>query len=163
MPMMLTLIEAIAGRAGAEAAARNLGVETWDMRHASAMFPFTRVFATTVLAKAMAFWNRDAWGIELRPGMNEVSLALVADAWSRTYRSNALTFAEVGGAVEARNGIRVLPDRIAPDWLQEERVSVYPHRRPAEALDDTLEAIAERYGDGAMSVVAMQVEYPRRD
>ena len=30
-------------------------------------------------------------GVRLEPGMDEVSLALVADAWSRTYRSTATT------------------------------------------------------------------------
>jgi len=163
MPMMLTLIEAIAGRAKAEAVARDLGVETWDMRHASAAFSFTRPFATTVLANTMAFWNRDAWGIALQPGMDEVSLALVADAWSRTYRSTAITFSEAAGAVETRNGIRILPDQVAPDWPPERRVSIYPGQPPAEALDNTLEVIADRYGEGTMSVVAMQLEYPRRD
>jgi hypothetical protein len=28
-------------------------------------------------------WNREQLGIELSPGVDEVSLALVADAWSR--------------------------------------------------------------------------------
>src|SRR5690606_15668893 len=50
MPMMLTLIGAIAGRAKAEAVARDLGVAQWDARHASGAFRFTRPFALTVLA-----------------------------------------------------------------------------------------------------------------
>ncbi|QRI64435.1 DJ-1/PfpI family protein [Shinella sp. PSBB067] len=163
MPMMLALIEAVAGRAKAQAIADDLGVETWDMRHASAAFSLTRPFVTTVLANRLAFWNRDARGIELRPGMDEVSLALVADAWSRTYRSSALTFAETAGAVETRNGIRVIPDRVAMDWPPEDRASLYPGQRPADALDDTLQAIAGTYGARTMHVVAMQLEYPRRD
>ena len=163
MPMMLTLIEAIAGRAKADAVAQDLGVESWDMRHASTAFSLTRPFATTVLANTMAFWNRDGWGIALQPGMDEVSLALVADAWSRTYRSNALTFAEAAGTVETRNGIRVVPDRIVMDWPQDRQVSVYPGQRPADALDATLQGITDRYGENTMSVVAMQLEYPRQD
>ena len=46
----------------------------------------------------LAFWNREQLGIELRPGVDEVSLALVADAWSRTYRSRAMTFAGTADA-----------------------------------------------------------------
>src|SRR3546814_300857 len=38
VPMMLTLIEAIAGRAKAEAVARDLGVDRWDARHATRAF-----------------------------------------------------------------------------------------------------------------------------
>jgi hypothetical protein len=47
----------------------------------------------TVMSNKLAFWNRDEFGIELAPGLDEVSLALSADAWSRTYRSRAVTFA----------------------------------------------------------------------
>lgn len=161
MPMMLTLIEAIAGRAKAERVARELGLEQWDARHASAAFKLTRPFATTVLANRLAFWNREELGIRLEPGMDEVSLALMADAWSRTYRSHAVTFAPSRSAVVTANGIRVLPDRDTADWPQEHRASTFPDQLPAKALDQALQAIARRYGESTTDVVAMQLEYPR--
>ncbi len=163
MPMMLTLIEAIAGRAKAETVARDLGVETWDMRHASAAFSLTRPFATTVLANRMAFWSREELGMPLAAGIDEVSLAIVADAWSRTYRSNAVTFVASPSAVITANGIRVLPDRNSPDWPEERRVPTFSDQRPADALDYTLDTIADRYGERTTNVVAMQLEYPRPD
>ncbi len=162
MPMMLTLIEAISGRAKAEAVARDLGVEQWDARHASDAFRLTRPFVTTVLANRMAFWNREELGIRLEPGMDEVSLALAADAWSRTYRSNATSYAGSPDAVVTMSGIRVVPDRAGTDWPDGRRVSTFPDRKPADALDQTLDAIAARYGDSTTGVVAMQLEYPRR-
>jgi putative intracellular protease/amidase len=161
MPMMLTLIEAIAGRDKAEAVGRDLGLPAWDARHDSSAFSLTRPFATTGLGNIVAFWNRDQLGIELTPGMDEVSLALVADAWSRTYRSHAVTFAAATGAVETRNGILITPDRIATNWPVKQHVSSFPDHRPAEALDQTLVAMTTRYGDGTTNVVAMQLEYPR--
>ncbi|WP_163268918.1 DJ-1/PfpI family protein [Chelativorans alearense] len=162
IPMMLTLIEAIAGRAKAVSAARNIGLEEWDARHASGAFKLTRPFATTVLANRMAFWKREKLGIWLEPGMDEVSLALVADAWSRTYRSSATTVAASPDAVETRNGVRVIPDQSGMDWPEARRVSHFPNQRPADALDQALEAITARYGDRTANVVAMQLEYPRR-
>lgn len=162
MPMMLTLIEAISGREKAEAVARDLGVEQWDARHASDAFRITRPFATTVLANRMAFWNREELGIRLEPGMDEVSLALVADAWSRTYRSNATSYAASPDAVTTMNGIRVVPDRAGADWPEDRHVSTFPARKPADALDLVLDAITARYGDSTTSVVAMQLEYPRQ-
>jgi hypothetical protein len=114
--MMLTLIEAIAGRTRAEEVARDLGLERWDARHASATFAFTRPFATTVLLNSFAFWNREEFGIRLEPGMDEVSLALVADAWSRTYRSRSSTFAASSASVRSHFGIRIVPDQ--PGWLK---------------------------------------------
>ncbi|MEQ1956770.1 DJ-1/PfpI family protein [Mesorhizobium yinganensis] len=162
MPMMLTLIEAIAGRSKAEAVARDLGLEQWDARHASGAFRLTRPFAMTVLANRMAFWNREEVRIRLEPGMDEVSLALVADAWSRTYRSNATTYAISSDAVVTMNGVRVIPDRAEADWPEERRVSTFRDRKPAHALDLVLDAIATRYGERTTNVVAMQLEYPRR-
>ena len=162
MPMMLTLIEAIAGRAKAEAVAHELGLEQWDARHASDAFRLTRPFATTVLANRMAFWNREELGIRLEPGMDEASLALAADAWSRTYRSNVTSYAASPDAVETMNGIRVIPDRSGTDWPDDRRVSTFPDRKPADALDQTLDAITARYGNRTTGVVAMQLEYTRQ-
>lgn len=159
-PMALTLIEAIAGRGKAEAVAREIGLEAWDARHASAAFRFNRPFAGTVLGNTLAFWNRETLGLELTPGMDEVSLALVADAWSRTYRSRAVTFSAGSQPVVSRNGVRVIPDRTAADWPQRRRLPAV-EARPAQALDAALEAIGSRYGDRTADVVAMQLEYPR--
>jgi putative intracellular protease/amidase len=162
MPMMLTLIEAIAGRAKAETVAHDLGLESWNARHASGAFRFTRPFAATVLLNKLAFWNREVFGIQLEPGVDEVSLALVADAWSRTYRSHSLTFAASPDAVESRNGIRIAPDHADADWPQGSRVSTFPDEKPANALDLALDTIAARYGKTTADVVAMQLEYQRR-
>jgi|SRR4029077_1432363 hypothetical protein len=84
----------------------------WDARYDSAAFKFTRSFALTAIGNVLAFWNRERLGIELSPGVDEVSLALVADAWSRTYRSRAKAFAATDRAIETRNGTRILPDQV---------------------------------------------------
>ena len=161
MPMMLTLIEAIGGREAAMAVAKDIGVEGWSARHASAAFKFNRPFATTVLANTAAFWNRDQWGVKVQQGIDEVSLAMIADAWSRTYRSKAVTISNESGPVETRNGIRVLPDRVTSDWPSDRQISTFKDKPPVAALDATLVAITERYGDDTTNVVAMQLEYPR--
>ncbi|WJS86587.1 DJ-1/PfpI family protein [Paracoccus sp. TOH] len=161
MPMMLVLVEAISGRAKAEAAARDLGLAHWDARHASAAFGLTRPFAATVLGNRLAFWKRERVGLELRPGMDEVALALVADAWSRTYRSRAVTFAASTAAVESRNGIRLLPEIPAAEWPQKRRRYDLAGQSPAVALDQALRAIAARHGERTARIVAMQLEYPR--
>jgi transcriptional regulator GlxA family with amidase domain len=162
MPMMLTLIEAIAGQAKAEAVAYDLGLEQWDVRHASGAFKLTRPFAMTVAVNRLTFWNREQLGFRLEPGVDEVSLALVADAWSRTYRSNATTYAASTDAVKSRNGVRIVPDRVDGVLSEDRRVSTFPDHKPADALDLALEAIGARYGERTTDVVAMQLEYPRR-
>lgn len=161
MPMMLTLIEAIAGQEKATAVARDLGVATWDARHASSAFRLTRPFVLAVVGNRARFWKHEQLGIRLRPGMDEVSLALVADAWSRTYRSNALTFADSAAAVPSKNGIGIIPDRLAADAPNQRLPHSAVDRPPALALDQALGQIGARYGRQTERLVAMQLEYPR--
>lgn len=161
MPMALTLVEAIAGRAKAEAVAREIGLAHWDARHRSEAFRFTRPFAVTAIANTLAFWNREQLGIALTPGIDEVSLALIADAWSRTYRSRALTFAATAEAQTSRGGLRILPDKVAADWPTKLMPPAAVDLPPARALDQTLDAIDARYGPRTADFVAMQLEYPR--
>lgn len=160
MPMSLTLIEAIAGRDKAEATARELGVENWDARHDSSAFTFTRPFALTAIGNSATFWGRETFGIPLQAGIDEVALALVADAWSRTYRSRALTFAATPEAVVTRAGLRILPDRVQAEWPAATRLPAIT-APPAQALTATLDAISGRYGARTSDFVAMQLEYPK--
>jgi hypothetical protein len=162
MPMMLTLIEAIAGRAKAEVVARDLGVASWNAQHASAAFRFTRRFASTVLLNKLAVWNHGAFLIPLERGVDEVALALVADAWSRTFRSHARTLTASLDAVESRNGVRIVPDQAETNRPQGGRLSIFPDVKAADALDLALDAITARYGKRTTEVVAMQLEYQRR-
>jgi hypothetical protein len=160
--MSLTLIEAIAGQPRAAAVARQLGATRWDLRHDSGAFALTRPLALSVFTNVVAFWKHEELGLELSPHVDEVSLALVGDAWSRTYRSRAVTFA-AAEHVESRNGIRFVPDRLAAEWPADHQLPAVGQREPFQALDDALTAIRHRYGSHTASVVAMQLEYPGRD
>ena len=161
MPMSLTLIEAIAGRDKAKAVGRDIGLADWDARHESDEFRFTRPFALAAIRNTAAFWGHERLGIELKPGMDEVSVALVTDAWSRTYRSQAVTFARAAGAQQSRNGLRILPDEVATNWPAAQLLPAIDNAKPAEALDSALGGIAARYGTRTTDFVAMQLEYPR--
>jgi hypothetical protein len=116
MPIALTMIEAIAGRETAERVAQDVGVTQWDARHDSQAFQFTRPFALTAIGNTIAIWHREQLGLELEPGVDEVTLALVADAWSRTYRSRAVIWSRTNGTKETRNGVRIRPDKVSATW-----------------------------------------------
>lgn len=161
MPTSLTLIQAIAGRDKAEAVARDLGIRGWDARHDSNAFRFTRSFTLTALGNRLAIWNRERLGMELQPQMDEVSLALVADAWSRTYRSRAVFYAASAEPRRSRNGLLILPQDIATNWPAEARLPAIEGAPPATVLNDGLSAIEHRYGKHTADFVAMQLEYPR--
>jgi putative intracellular protease/amidase len=161
MPMSLTLIEAIAGKDKAEAVGRDLGLSHWDARHDSNAFQFTRPFALTAIHNTLSFWNREQFGIELVSGIDEVSLALVADAWSRTYHSRVVIFADTAGARQTRNGMRILPQEVAASWPTKRMLPAIRELQPAKALDQALVGIEARYGMRTADFVAMQLEYPR--
>jgi len=159
MPAMLTLIQAIAGREKAESVAHDLGLAGWDARHDSDAFIFNRQFALTAMGNMLAFWKHEKFGLPIWPGMDDVALALVADAWSRTYRSRAVTFSDTVEAVTMRSGMRIYPE--AADWRSEMQLPPLSDIKPAQALDRALASIADRYGAATASLVAMQLEYPR--
>lgn len=160
MPMALTLVEAISGRYAAAAVGRDVGLPRWDLRHNTDAFQFTRPFAVTAMRNTAAFWNRERLGLDLTPGVDEVSLALVADAWSRTYRSRTVTIAASADAVVTRSGVRIVPDEAATAWPDERRLPIVD-QRPADALEQALQGIQKRYGVSTAYFVAMQLEYPR--
>ena len=160
-PLALTLIEAIAGRDKAEAVGRDIGVTQWNARHDSHAFQLTRPFALTAIGNTVALWNREQLGLEIEPGVDEVSLAIIADAWSRTYRSRAVTFSPTNGLKESRNGMRILPDRVSASWPAEHRLPAIGARPPASALTEVLDGITTRYGPRTADFVATQLEYPR--
>jgi putative intracellular protease/amidase len=158
MPMSLTLIEAIAGRERAVAVAGELGITHWDASHASGQFAFTRPFAWKVLTNKAAFWTHETLGLELTPGIDEVSVALVADALSRTYRSRVVTYAADGGARVTKSGLKLVPDETRTGWTADTQLAPIWERPPPLALDSALAEIAKRYGRKTRAIVATQLE-----
>jgi transcriptional regulator GlxA family with amidase domain len=162
MPVSLTLIEAIAGREKAAAVAAEVGRQRWGARHNSAVYKFNRPFALTAMNNKLAFWNHEELGIELRPGVDEVTLALVADAWSRTFLSRAVVFAATTDAVESKNGMRIYPEIAATNWPSTRLLESVVNQSPADALDEALNQMTVRYGIDTARFVAMQLEYSRQ-
>jgi hypothetical protein len=95
------------------------------------------------------------------PGLPVDGRARVPGAWSRTYRSRAVTFAGTAGARQTRSGIRVFPERVAASWPAERLLPAVGGLRPARALEQALRGIAARYGMRTADLVAMQLEYPK--
>jgi transcriptional regulator GlxA family with amidase domain len=157
IPVSLALVEAIAGRERAAAVARDLGVASWDARHDSAAFGLDRVAVGTVVRNRGAFWRYETLALPVSAGVDEMALALTADAYSRTYRSRAVPVTADGGPVPTRHGLRVLTDRAAPSAAV---LPALPAEYPARALDTALAGIASRYGPATADFVAVQLEYP---
>jgi hypothetical protein len=113
----------------------------------------------TAMANKLAFWNREELSIALVPGMDEVTLALVADAWSRTYRSRAVTYSALPDAVQTRNGMLIHPERSMSGAPPEPSLNWAGDVPPASAIDDVLAHILSMLGFRTAKLVAMQLEY----
>lgn len=161
VPVSLAIVEAIGGRARAETLARELGVQGWDARHDSAAFRLDRGNVLTAVRNTLEFWNHDTIGIPVATGVDEIALALTADAYSRTYRSRARTVAHERAPIATRRGLTLVPDDTSAERVHG-MLDAVASERPARALDAALDGIAGRYGAPTATFVALQLEYPWR-
>ena len=160
IPISIALIEAIAGRARAEALAKSLGASDWGPRHHSEQFRLTPAAVLTDLSNRAMFWRHQDLGIPLTPQVDEIRVALIADAYDRTRRSPTVTVAASREPVKTRRGLAVFPDRAASDVHAPDRMlSLLEEWLPVQALDRALEAIAASYGRRTAAYVALTMEY----
>ena len=161
IPLSLALVEAIDGRERAAALAQRLGVDDWSASHDSLRFKQDAGMIFTAAINKI-FSSRQTIGIELHPGMDDIALALAADAFSRTYRSRVQTVAPGGEAVITRAGLTVLADRGSATAASTAAVvDVMLDALPAtDALAHILARIGTMYGRSTAKLVADQLEYP---
>lgn len=161
IPASLALIESIAGHAKAVEVGAAYGITEWTPHHDSDAFrirpgtlwPLARVF---VLNRWLH--RRERMEIPLRPGMDDLSLALAADAWSRTGRGQAHG---VAAAPEVQGGSGLLwfaEPAVAPGRAR--RLEVRPAPAGVPVFDDVLASIQHRYGRSTARGVAIDFEYP---
>ena len=158
MPISLALVEAIGGTERAQAMADYFGVESWDARHDTGRFGFDRRMLMSALESKLSPWSHERVAIPVSVGVDEVSLAFVADAWSRTFRSRVVSVADQRGVVTTRRGLTLLPDSHSASadlMLPPPRAT-----RSGLALAGNLEDIADRYGADTAAFVAVQLEHP---
>lgn len=154
IPTMLALVEAIGGMARAEALAQELGVASWGPAHDSARFGLTFGRGLAYVRQGAAFWLDERWQVDVHDGMDDIALALAADAWSRTGRVSVAA-ASPSGAVQLRSGLRLLTR--TPD--DSPRLPLTAGLRPVPQLDRTLCEIAERQGEARRDRVLLEMEY----
>lgn len=161
VPVSLALVEAIGGTQQATEVARRWRIDDWGPAHDSDDYGLAAGHVFTWLGNTVAFWRNDTFEVPVEEGVDEVTLSLFADAWSRTYRSKMRTVASADGPVRMRGGLRILPDRVHDGMLQTEQVpDGLVALDPLSTLDGTLSAIADAYGRRTAAFVALQLEYP---
>ena len=158
VPASLAMVEAIAGRQRAADVARELGVSEWGTGHDSNGFRLGSGLWTGV-RNLLAEWGVQELGIPVSTGVNDIALTLSADAWSRTYRSRAVTIAQPE-SVRTRFGLQLLVDRHSKAGIAAMLPPV-SGRAPARELDQTFDRMASRFGEDTARFVAVQLEHER--
>lgn len=156
VPTMLALIEAIGGRDKAQALAADFGVESWTPVHDSSLFGLNVSRGASFILNKLAFWRDERWRIDVEDGMDDITLAFTADAWSRT--GHITVDAVAPGPVKLRSGMTLLPDSAVADDVP--RVPFMPGLNPMQQLDRTLCEIGARFGEARSEWVRMELEYP---
>jgi putative intracellular protease/amidase len=156
IPVSIALVEAIAGPSRARPLAAELGVRDWGRSHDSGAYRLSRDVAT-LLANQAATWKHEDVAVPVADGVDDIALALTADSWSRTFRSQAVTLASAP-TVSTRSGLTLVVDRSSRVGI-DRILAPADARRPAGALDRALAQISSAYGKSTARLVAVQLEY----
>jgi transcriptional regulator GlxA family with amidase domain len=156
IPASLALVEAIGGRAQAQATAHRLGVADWGAAHRTADYAITKADYAYAIGALGAVWNHETMEVPLADGVDEIALALRADAWGRSFRSKVVSVRAGLAPVRGRNGMAILPDVEPVKGRFAIPVHVGP---PALQLDASLADMTRRYGPGAARLARIGLEY----
>jgi putative intracellular protease/amidase len=159
VPMTIALVEAIAGPQRARALADEIGVADWTPAHDSSRFGLNAERRWSYIVDKLAFWRREQRAVDVRDGSDDIALALVADAWSRTGLVQVRA-AAAASTVRLRSGLVLTAGPAAPGAL---RVAFGEGVKPVRQLDRTLCEIDARFGPSRRDRVEQEMEYPRGD
>lgn len=158
IPVSLALVEAIAGTDSALALATRLGVADFNASHDSTAFRLGPRLLMTAARNWTVFWSHEKIVLPVSDGVDEIALALTADAWSRTYRSSAVATHPELDRVISRRGLII---EVESSDTTKGHSPQHHFTMPLQALETTLSDISSRYGQRTKDFVAMQLEYPQ--
>jgi putative intracellular protease/amidase len=156
MPAMLAMIEALGGPEKARSVAEEVGLHSWTPEHQSALFQMNVRRAIAYVLNKLAFWRRRQWCVEVYDGMDDIVLALTANAWSRTGWIDVVATSSER-LVKLRSGIRLSTQ---PSIATDAQLPLTPSLKPVQQLNQTLGEIAERFGATRKEWVMLEMEYP---
>lgn len=157
MPASLALVSALAGPAAARETARRVGAQAWSDVHDGSRFALTARAVAVALTNRVTFWRHETFDLPVENGFDELPVALTADAWARTWRSDVVATADAR-VIVSTHGLRLLAQ---PANVRHARVTMPAGRRGDAVLPGVLDDIAARYGDATSGWVALQLEYPK--
>jgi transcriptional regulator GlxA family with amidase domain len=160
IPAMIALVEAIAGRARAEQLAAELGVNEWDARHDTSAFELTTEHRKTFVRNTLAFWRHETVGVSIGDGVDEIALALAADAYSRNQLTTVVAVMNGSKTARSRHGLVLRVDESAQAGAVDYMLPPLRTDAPAGTIEDELARIASRYDRPTAAIAALVMEYP---
>lgn len=164
LPASLALVEAIAGSERANALAAEMGVTDWGTAHATA--PFRPRFGGNLKALISTNYTNhwlhstEMLGLPIACGVDEIALALVADAYSRTGRSMVHAIAATPEPIRTRHGLVVVPDVLKSGHVMDRMLQELDGTPSGQWLGKSVRGIAQLYGPTTAYGVALDFEYP---
>jgi len=162
MPTAVALVEAIGGRARADEVAKRIGLSYWGSRHDSDAFRITA--SDYLVGFRNSYLNAtQTVGITVAEGVDEMALALVAEAYTDTLR-NEVHIVAIAPSVRTRGGLLLVPDTLESRAARFDiRLSAVDSIPAGQIPDKVLKDIAGRYGPRTARFVVLDWEYPTRD
>lgn len=159
LPLMLALVEAIGGREVAQDAARELGVDHWDARHASGAFALNAAHRWTFVRNKLRFRARQEREAAI-DGVDEIALGIAIDAYSRTELVSVVSLASAP-QVRSKRGLVLLAGRVGDISALRHPLPTLP-KQAAETPRFMLDRIESEFDPRTARYVALTLEYPWR-
>lgn len=160
IPVMVALVEAIAGQPKAQQIAADLGVAHWDARHRTSAFGLTVERQRTFMRNWLSIWRHQTLGVPVSEGVDEIALGLTVDAYSRTALSTAVTVGRDGEAVRSRHGLMIRPLASTKAAAVDHMLAPPRSDAPARTIERELAQIASRFDRPTADITAVVMEYP---
>lgn len=159
LPASIALVAALAGPEKAQQLAQQFGVKDWSARHDSQAFNFGWRDYWQIASNWLSFWRHQQHSLRLVPEIDEVAVALQADAYSRTYQDTVIAYSETGADVISRNGLRFITQ---PPQVRsaEKSLPALGRLSAGEVLQRSLDEIAAQRNAGTCRLVRLLLEAP---
>jgi diaminopimelate epimerase len=160
VPATFALLEHIIGRTRTSEYAASLGIGSWPAEHDGAAFRLSGKVLRTAAANRLAFWRHERVALVLPQHADEVTAALIMDAYSRTYRSDVVVETQGAGPLMTRHGLVIHPDHRAASRRIDAGLLQLPL---GQTLNGVITQLESDYGHGTADFVAVQLEHVRVD
>lgn len=161
IPISLALVEAIGGRKKADEIAKALGITDWNSQHNSDEFYFDWRQYLTAAKNLIFFWDYETLEIPVYDGIDEISLALVADVYSRTYKSKVIAIKYGHQPTQSKSGINFISEvKEEGNKKNHTLLEISDKKKAFNQFEHSLNDVEKRYGISTKQFVSTQLEFP---